>query len=185
MFILGKKIKMSQIWKDDKVIPVTIIEAQPNKVEYFRTKDKDKYEAICLSLNNKKKEFRLDDLTTEEKEFLKQNNVIDVSIFKEGEKVTVSSISKGKGFTGVVKRHGFAGGPKTHGQKNRWRAPGSIGPTAPQHIFKGRKMAGRDGNKRITIKNIEIALVDPSQNILMLKGGIAGSRNTLVEIRKK
>lgn len=186
MFILGKKIKMTQIWKDNKVVPVTVIEAVPNTVEYLRTKEKEKYEAICLGLDKKnKKEFRLDKLTSEEKDFLKQNKIINVSFFKEGEKVVVSSISKGRGFAGVVKRHGFRGGPKTHGQKNRWRAPGSIGPTAPQHIFKGRKMAGRYGNERITIKNIEIALVDPSKNILMLKGGIAGGRNALVEIRKK
>jgi large subunit ribosomal protein L3 len=185
MFILGKKIKMSQIWKDDKVIPVTVVEIKPNKVAYFRTKEKDGYEAICLNFNNKKVEFRLDNLTEEEKKILKEKKEIDLSFFQEGEKVKVSSISKGKGFTGVVKRHGFGGGPKTHGQKNRWRAPGSIGPTAPQHIFKGRKMAGRAGNERITIKNIEIAAVLPEKNILMLKGGIAGGRNALVEIRKK
>ncbi|MCS6788969.1 MAG: 50S ribosomal protein L3 [Patescibacteria group bacterium] len=185
MFILGKKIKMTQIWKDGKVFPVTVIEAKPNKVEYFRTKEKDKYESICLNLNNHKKEFRLDKLTDEEKDMLKNKKVIDLSFFKEGEKVIVSSISKGKGFTGVVKRHGFGGGPRTHGQKNRWRAPGSIGPTAPQHIFKGRKMAGRAGNQRITIKNIEVVSVDTQNNILMLKGGVAGSRNALIEIRKK
>ncbi|MGC8776090.1 MAG: 50S ribosomal protein L3 [Minisyncoccia bacterium] len=185
MFVLGKKIKMTQIWKDDKVVPVTVVEVQPNKVAYFRTKEKDGYEAICLDLNNKKKEFRLDKLTDDEKKFLKEKEVIDVSIFQPGEKVRVSSLSKGRGFAGVVKRHNFGGGPRTHGQKNRWRAPGSIGPTAPQHIFKGRKMAGHYGNERITIKNIEIAAVDPEKNILMLKGGIAGSRNVLVEIRKK
>jgi large subunit ribosomal protein L3 len=185
MFILGKKVKMTQIWKDDKVIPVTIVEAKPNKVVYLRTKEKNDYEAICLELDDKKKEFRLDKLTEEEKKEIQSKDKIDVSVFNEGENVIVSSVSKGKGFAGVVKRHGFAGGPKSHGQKDRWRAPGSIGPTAPQHVFKGRKMAGRAGNKRVTIKNIEIVKVDPENNILMLKGAIAGARGALVEIRKK
>jgi len=185
MFILGKKVKMTQIWKDDKVIPVTIVEARPNKVAYLRTKEKNGYEAIYLELDDKKKEFRLDKLTEEEKKEIQSKDKIDVSVFNEGENVIVSSVSKGKGFTGVVKRHGFAGGPKSHGQKDRWRAPGSIGPTAPQHVFKGRKMAGRAGNKRVTIKNIEIVKVDPENNILMLKGAIAGARGALVEIRKK
>jgi large subunit ribosomal protein L3 len=185
MFILGKKVKMTQIWKDDKVIPVTIVEARPNKVAYLRTKEKNGYEAICLELDDKKKEFRLDKLTEEEKKEIQSKDKIDVSVFNEGENVIVSSVSKGKGFAGVVKRHGFAGGPKSHGQKDRWRAPGSIGPTAPQHVFKGRKMAGRAGNKRVTIKNIEIVKVDPENNILMLKGAIAGARGALVEIRKK
>lgn len=185
MFILGKKLKMSQIWKDDKVIPVTIIKSLPNKVAYLRLKEKDGYEAVCLQIDDVKKEFRLDKLTPEEKKFFEENKVIDVSIFKEGDKVNVSSISKGKGFSGVVKRHGFRGGPKTHGQKNRWRAPGSIGPTAPQHVFKGRKMSGRAGNKKVTIKNIEIVDVNPDDNILMLRGAVAGARGALVEIRKK
>jgi large subunit ribosomal protein L3 len=184
MFILGKKVKMTQIWKDDKVIPVTVVEAKPNKVAYLRTKEKDGYEAVCLDLDNKKKEFRLDKLNPEAKNLINKE-IIDVSVFKEGDKVIVSSVSKGKGFTGVVKRYGFGGGPKTHGQKNRWRAPGSIGPTAPQHIFKGRKMAGRAGNERVTIKNLEIVKVEPENNILMLKGAIAGKRGALVEIRKK
>jgi large subunit ribosomal protein L3 len=185
MFILGKKIKMSQIWKDGKVIPVTLVEATPNKVAYLRTKEKDGYEAICLNFNNKKKEFKFDNLTEEEKNLLKEKNEIDVSIFNEGDKVKVSSFSKGRGFAGVVKRHGFRGGPRTHGQKDRLRAPGSIGPTAPQHIFKGRKMAGHYGNERITIKNLEIVKIDKEKNILMIKGAIAGSRGALVEISKK
>ncbi|MCS6956564.1 MAG: 50S ribosomal protein L3 [Patescibacteria group bacterium] len=185
MFIVGKKLKMSQIWKDDKVIPVTIIKATPNSVAYLRTKEKNGYEAVCLEMENIKKEFRLDKLTEEEKKFFEKGKLIDVSVFKEGDRVRVSSVSKGKGFAGVVKRHGFAGGPKTHGQKNRWRAPGSIGPTAPQHVFKGRKMAGRAGNKRVTIKNIEIVGINKEGNILMLKGAVAGGRNSLIEIRKK
>lgn len=174
-----------QIWKNDKVIPVTLVYATPNTILNFKTKEKDGYEAVVLGFNNKKREFRIEKLTEEEKNFLENNKQVDVSNFKEGDKVKVSSISKGKGFTGVVKRHGFAGGPKTHGQKDRWRAPGSLGPTAPQHVFKGRKMAGRAGNKRITIKNIEVVGVDPENNILMLKGCIAGGQGALVEIRKK
>lgn len=185
MFILGKKLKMSQIWKGDRVIPVTLVKSSPNKVIYLRTKQKDGYEAVCLKFDDVKKEFRLDKLTPEEKKFFEENKIVDISVFKEGDKVRVSSVSKGKGFAGVVKRHGFRGGPRTHGQKNRWRAPGSIGPTAPQHVFRGRKMAGRAGNQRVTVKNIEIVGINPEENILMLKGAIAGGRGALVEIRKK
>lgn len=185
MFILGKKIKMTQIWKDDKVMPVTLICAKPNNILGFRTKEKNGYNAIILGFDNKKKEFRTDDLSEEEKNFLQKIKKIDASVFKAGDKVSVSSVSKGKGFSGVVKRHGFAGGPKTHGQKNRWRAPGSLGPTDPQHVFKGRRMAGRGGNKKVTIKNLEIVDVDSKNNILMIKGGIAGGRGAWVEVRKK
>lgn len=185
MFILGKKIKMSQIWKNDKVIPITLIEAKPNKIAYLRTKEKDGYDAVCLELNNKKREFRLDKYDDNEKKLIEEKKEIDLSLFNEGDKVKVSSISKGRGFAGVVKRHNFGGGPRTHGQKNRWRAPGSIGPTAPQHIFKGRKMAGHYGNEKVTVKNLEIVQIDKENNILAVKGAVAGSRGTLVEISKK
>jgi len=138
--IKGKKLKMRQIWKDTKVIPVTpvLINEIPEKSE---------------------------------------------EIIKDGVKVTISGQSKGRGFQGTVKRHGFHGGPKTHGQKNRLRAPGSIGSTAPQRVMKGRKMAGRMGNVRVTIKNLEIVGFEKENAIIFLKGAIPGFTNGKVEIK--
>lgn len=115
-------------------------------------------------------------------------NIDEASVFselKEGEKVSVSGISKGRGFQGVVKRHGFHGGPKTHGQKNRHRAPGSIGPTAPQRVIKGRKMAGHMGMERVTVKNLTIAAIDTEKKIISLKGAVPGPRGSTVELRVK
>ncbi|KKU15888.1 50S ribosomal protein L3 [Candidatus Jorgensenbacteria bacterium RIFCSPLOWO2_02_FULL_45_12] len=109
----------------------------------------------------------------------------EIGELKIGDKVNVSGRSKGKGFQGVVKRHGFAGGPKTHGQKNRLRAPGSIGATAPQRTIKGRKMAGRMGNERVTVRNLRVADVRQSEKTILLKGAIPGIRGARVEIRQK
>src|SRR3989344_8739404 len=195
-FILGKKLKMSQIWKNDKVIPVTMIKAGPITVTQIIAKEKDGYEAaqIGFDLSKKKinkpltghlknlgnfkclKEFRIKNSE------LKIGDILDINQFQEGEKVKVSGLSKGRGFQGVVKRHGFFGGPQTHGQKNRLRAPGSIGSTAPQRVMPGRKMAGRMGGARVTIKNSKVAGIDKEKNILMLKGAVPGRRGTLLEI---
>lgn len=190
MFLLGKKIGMSQIFKDGKVLPVTIIEAGPAEVLEIKTKP---YLALKLGFERLKKqtkthhpfrfikEFRFPEELLEKIKEIKVGDKIDVSFLPE--KVTISSISKGKGFQGVVKRHGFKGGPKSHGQQDRLRHPGSIGPSYPQRVFKGRKMAGRMGNKRITIRNLEIVDVDKENNLIAVKGSVAGSRGTLVEIR--
>jgi large subunit ribosomal protein L3 len=206
-FILAKKIKMSQIWKDDKLIPVTIVKAGPVTVTQIRDKEKDKYEAVQVGFDASKKklnkpltghlqkiknqkskikninfkylkEFRLDS-----SDKYKLGDEIDVSIFKEGEKVKVSGLSKGRGFQGVVKRHGFHGGPKSHGQKDRLRAPGSIGATAPQRVMPGRRMAGRMGYTQTTIKNLEIVGIDKEKNILILKGAVPGNKGTILEIQ--
>jgi len=200
-FILGKKLKMSQVFKEDKVIPVTIIQAGPVVVTQIRTQEKDGYEAVQVGFGSKKtknikkpqlgqfknlgnfqylKEFRVQDSKIQD---FKVGDVLTIAQFKEGEKVKISGLSKGKGFQGVVKRHGFGGGPTTHGQKNRLRAPGSIGNTAPQRVLPGRKMAGRMGGERITIKNLEIIGVDAEKNILMVKGAVPGRKGTLLEIR--
>ena len=138
--IICKKLNMTQIWKDDKVIPVTGLS--------FGEKDK---EALVAEI-------------------------------KEGERVIVTGTSKGRGFQGVVKRHGFHGGPQTHGQKNRLRAPGSIGSTAPQRVIKGKKMAGHMGMQRVTVKNLEVAKIIPEEKILFLKGAVPGPRGRAVEI---
>jgi large subunit ribosomal protein L3 len=197
-FILGKKLKMSQIWKDDKVVPVTLIKAGPVVITQVRTKEKDKYEAIQVGFDATKKKinkpaaghlktlgnFRhLKEFKIQNPEF-KIGDVLDVSQFEEGDKVKVSGLNKGRGFQGTVKRHGFHGGPRTHGQKNRLRAPGSIGATAPQRVMPGKKMAGHMGQERTTVKNLKIAAVDKENNILMIKGAVPGMRGTLLEIKK-
>jgi len=177
-FILGKKLKMTQIWKDGKVVPVTVIVAEPNKVSIVRTKEKDGYDAVQVALARTKREFKANS-----SEF-KVGDTVDISGFSEGDKVRVSGTTKGRGFQGVVKRHGFGGGPKTHGQKNRHRAPGSIGSTAFQRVVKGRRMAGHMGVDRVTIKNLEIAGIDKEKNLIFLRGAVPGMNRTMVEIRK-
>lgn len=181
MFILGRKLKMTQIWNNDAVVPVTIVFALPNIVTTIRTKEKDGYEAIQLKEKTKKREFRISSGAVAD---WSVGSSVGVDSFKAGDIVHISSVSKGKGFQGVVKRHGFHGGPRTHGQKNRLRAPGSIGSTAPQRVVPGRRMAGRMGNDRVTVKGITVAAVDTKQHLLMLKGAIPGARGALVEIRK-
>lgn len=184
---------MSQVFKDDEVIPVTLIKAGPCFVTQIKTKEKDGYEAIQIGFEKKKPKKVKKTEKGKEFKYLKEfkgdiskykiGDEIRVDIFKPGEKVTVSGISKGKGFTGVVKRWGFAGMPKTHGTKHDLRHPGSIGPTAPQRVWKGRRMAGRAGNKRVTIKNLEVIEVDPEKNHLVIKGCVPGARNSLLEIK--
>src|SRR3989338_9776845 len=185
MFILGKKLNMSQIWKEGKVIPVTLVEVSKNKVTIVRTKEKDGYEAVQLANGKKKREFRFRDKRqeTRDKEIYKVGDTVDVSVFKEGDVIRVSGVSKGRGFQGVVKRHGFGGGPKSHGQKNRYRAPGSIGSTAFQRVVPGRRMAGHMGTERVTIKNLKVVGVDKEKNLIFLKGAVPGSRGGLLEIR--
>ena len=187
-FILGKKLKMTQIWKDGKVVPVTVIVAEPNKVAIVRTKERDGYEAVQVALGKKKREFRTSaksgSASGGEAAKFNVGDMVDVSGFNEGDKVSVSGITKGKGFQGTVKRHGFGGGPKTHGQKNRHRAPGSIGSTAFQRVVKGRRMAGHMGVDRVTIKNLVIASIDKEKNLIFLRGAVPGMRKTMVEIKK-
>lgn len=197
--ILGEKIEMSQIFdKEGNVIPVTFVRATPNVVLRTKTKEKDGYEAVQLgfgtrnqknikkpqrghfkNLGNFKflKEFRTKNLE------LSRGDKIDVSVFQEGDIVKVGGVSKAKGFQGVVKRHGFHGASKTHGTKHAHRQPGSIGATWPQRVIKGRKMAGRMGGERVTVRNLKIVKVDAENNMLAIKGAIPGRRGTLLEIR--
>jgi len=205
-FILGQKIEMSQIFSEDgKVIPVTLVKAGPCVITQLRNNNKDKYQAIQVGFGEKKskniskalkghlknlgnfkwlREFRIspDDKDWHKRE-IKIGDKITVEQFKENEFVKVSGISKGKGFQGVVKRHGFKGGPASHGTKHTLRAPGSIGSAFPQRVFKGKKMAGRMGGQRVTVKNLQIIKIDKENNLLAIKGAIPGSRGSLVEIR--
>lgn len=195
-FILGKKIEMSQKFQDEEVVPVTIIQAGPCVITQIRTNDKDQIQNVQIGFEElktkkvkkpqKKTPFRfLRQFRTDEISNYKVGDKIDVAIFKPGDKLTISGFSKGKGFTGVMKRHGFHGMPATHGTKHDHRHGGSIGSTAFQRVTKGRKMAGRMGGKRVTIKNLEVIEVNQGKNLLTLKGAVPGARGTLLEIYAK
>jgi len=192
-FILGKKISMTQIFKEDEVVPATIIEAGPCFVTQIKNKENDNYEAIQIGfkkLKDKKvkrsmkgKEFRyLKEFTGDVSKY-KIGDEIKADVFAVGDKLKISGVSKGLGFQGVVKRHHFHGAPKTHGTKHALRSPGSIGATAPQRVFKGMRMAGRMGGERVSIKNLEIIEIQPEKNLLIIKGAVPGARNGLLEIR--
>ncbi len=184
-FIIGKKSNMTQLWKDGKVVPVTAVSAVPNKVTLIRNKERDGYEAVQVAFGRTRCEFK--PMAAHPVEISKFNlgDEITVATFQEGEKVRVSGLTKGRGFQGVVKRHGFAGvGGATHGQKNRQRHPGSIGSTAFQRVVKGRRMAGHMGTERVTIKNLAVAGIDAEKNIIYLRGAVPGMRGTILEIRK-
>ena len=210
-FILGKKLDMTQAWREDKVLAATRIQAGPCIVVQAKTSEKDGYQAVQVGFGKRKKknikkpqqghmkdlgdfkylsEFRIDtpmkakDVKERQGEIkLRQGDKIDVSIFEKGDKVKVTGISKGKGFQGVVKRHGFHGAPKSHGTKDQLRMPGSIGSTGPAHVFKGKKMPGRMGGDQVTVAGLEIADVDKENNILSIKGAVPGARNGLLLIQ--
>jgi large subunit ribosomal protein L3 len=183
-FILGKKLKMSQLWKDGKIVPVTIISALPNKVSFVHTKEKSGYEAVQVAMGKKKIEFRNRPANPVDVSKFKMGDAVTVASFKEGDKVRVSGYMKGRGFAGVVKRYNFGGGPQTHGQKNRLRHAGSIGSTAFQRVVPGRRMAGHMGTTRVTVKNLVIAEIDAKKHLLYLRGAVPGVSGGTVEIRK-
>ena len=197
-FIIGKKIEMTQVWQDETVVAVTKVKAAPCTVVQIKNIKKDGYTAVQLGFGVRKeknikkpqkghfkklgnfaklREFRL---SAEEAAKLKTGDMIDIGSFVSGDKIQVTSTSKGKGFQGVVKRYGFKGTKKTHGNKDQLRMPGSIGATGPAHVFKGTRMGGRMGGDRVTIKNLEVAGVDLENNILFVKGPVSGARNSLV-----
>jgi large subunit ribosomal protein L3 len=179
-FLLARKVEMTQIWEGNSVTPVTKLAVPENVVSQVRTNDKDGYTAVQLNEGTRKREFRTDDTSTHE-----VGAVVSLEDFKPGDKLNISGYSKGRGFQGVVKRHGFSGvGMASHGQKNRQRAPGSIGSTAPQRVVPGRKMAGRMGNERNTIKGLRLVEVDAEGRFIYVKGAVPGARGALLEIRK-
>ena len=200
--ILGKKVGMTQIFNEaGNVVPVTLIEAGPCYVVQKKTKEQDGYNAVQLGFGEvSERKLSKAELGHLQKaglpplkhlaEFRGRNEDVevgqklDVGIFAVGERVDVVGVSKGKGFAGVVKRHGFRGGIKTHGQSDRHRAPGSIGAgTTPGRVFKGMRMAGRMGGERVTISNLEVAIVDPERNLIAVKGAIPGAKNGLVVVK--
>ena len=196
-FIIGTKIEMTQIWQGEKAIAVTKIQANPCTVTQVKTTDKDGYQAVQLGFGEKKKKHikkpqigHLKDLGDirymrefrAEEGNLKRGDKIDINTFAPGDIVRVTSTSKGKGFQGVVKRHGFSGSKATHGNKDQSRMPGSVGATGPAHVFKGTRMGGRMGGDQVTTTNLEIIEVDKDNNILLIKGAVPGGRNGLVLI---
>jgi len=199
-FILGTKENMAEYFSETgEVIPVSIVSAPPSVVTRIFEKSKDGYNSIQVGFGVQKKEritksragamkggfyktLKEFKLKPTDKVSVKEGDSIDVSVFTPGDKIIVSSISKGKGFQGVVKRHGFSGGPRSHGQKHSEREPGSIGGGLRTHVPKGMRMAGRMGGDRITQKNLQVVFVDKENNLILIKGAIAGRRGTLVEI---
>ena len=201
--ILGRKLGMTQVWSDDdEIIPVTVIEAGPCVVSQVKTKETDGYEAIQMGFGTIKdkhvnkpmaghfakagvapmrylREVRVDDASAHE-----TGEVITIDSFAEVEKVNVTGTSKGKGFAGVMKRHGFAGGPGGHGSHFH-RAPGSIGQCAsPSRVLKGVRMAGHMGDERVTVRNLKVVRIDAEHNVILVKGAVPGGNNGLVMIRE-
>ena len=199
--ILGKKIGMTQVFtKSGKLIPVTVVEIEPNVVTQIKTVEKDGYDAIQLGTmtvkeksSNKAKIGQTNKANTAPKRFLKEirgvnvedytlGQVIDASIFKEGEVVDVTGTSKGKGTQGVIKRWNQSRGPMGHGSQYH-RGVGSLGTMLPMHVLKGKKMAGHMGNEKTTIQNLEVVSVDLENNIILIKGNIPGPKKSLVMIK--
>jgi len=204
--IIGRKMGMSSVYNNDgNIVPVTVIQAGPCQVVTIKTAEKDGYQALQLGFGSRKeknmskpvlgqykknnltpsyilKEFRFPEISN-----YKIGDEIKVDFFKEGEKIKVRSKSKGKGFQGVMRRHGFGGvGGTTHGQSDRLRAPGSIGSSSyPSRVFKGQRMAGRMGYENVTISNLSVVKILPEQNLILVKGAVPGSINTIVELIKK
>ena len=201
-FILGTKVNMTQVWDErGNARPVTVVSATPSVVTQVKTVEKDGYSAVQLGWGTRKakninkplkghikelgnfrglREWRLTTPATQA-----VGDKISVEVFKKGDTVTVSGISKGKGFQGVVKRHGFHGGSRTHGQKHSEREPGAIGggARAGGRVAKGMRMAGRMGGERVTVRGLTIVDVLPEDNLLLIGGAVPGRRGTVVEIR--
>lgn len=199
--ILGKKIGMTQVFtKNGKLIPVTVIEVEPNVVTQIKTMEKDGYEAIQLGcetvrakVSNKAKIGHTNKANTEPKRFLREirgvnasdytlGQKIDASLFTKGEIVDVSGVSKGKGFQGVIKRYNQTRGPMGHGSQYH-RGVGSLGTLLPMHVLKGKKLPGHMGNEACTIQNLEVVDVDLENNVILVKGNVPGPKKSLVMIR--
>ena len=201
--ILGEKVGMTRIFaKNGESIPVTVILAGPCQVIQKKNLEKDGYNAVQLGfkevkekkvskpivghLNKHKvkpikhiREFKVDDSSK-----YSSGTEVKVDIFKEGDKVDIVGISKGKGFAGAIKRHNFSGGPKTHGQKEYFRSVGSIGATDAARVFKGQKLPGHMGTDRVTVKNIEVARINLERNLILVKGSVPGAKGAMLVINK-
>lgn len=203
--LLGKKTGMTRIFDENgNIIPISIIEAGPCSVTQIKSKEKDGYDAIQVGFDerrlkstNKPLRGHLDKIKISPKKILAEfrnfdkkdltpGSTLEVDLFGEGDTINVQGISKGKGFQGVVKRHGFGGGSVTHGQSDRLRAPGSIGASSyPSRVFKGQKMAGRMGGAIVTVRNLKVIKVEKETNLIYVKGAIPGHINGYVKLIKK
>jgi large subunit ribosomal protein L3 len=203
--MLAKKIGMTRLFQENgTAVPVTLLHTGPNVVVQIKTKANDGYDALQVGLGSRRaknvsksvlghlekaklKPFaRLGEIAVENLEGVAVGQEIKPDVFKVGEIVDVIGTSKGLGFQGTVRRHGFAGGPKTHGQSDRMRAPGSVGASSyPSRTFKGQRMAGRMGGDRVTVKNVKVALVDVENSVIGVMGAVPGKNNSWVKIRKK
>lgn len=199
--ILGRKIGMTQIFLENgDLVPVTVIEAAPNVVLQKKTAETDGYNAIQLgfddkreSLANKPEKGHVNKANTTPKRFISEirdvnieeyevGQEVKVDIFESGNIVDVTGISKGKGFQGAIKRHGQSRGPMAHGSRYH-RRPGSMGPVAPNRVFKSKELPGRMGGEKVTIQNLEIVKVDPERNLILIKGNVPGSKKSFVKIK--
>ncbi|HWO78595.1 MAG TPA: 50S ribosomal protein L3 [Bacillus sp. (in: firmicutes)] len=198
--ILGRKIGMTQIFAENgDLIPVTVIEAAPNVVLQKKTVDTDGYEAIQLGfedkrekLANKPEKGHAEKANTAPKRYVREirdinlgdyevGQEVKVDIFAEGDVVDVTGISKGKGFQGNIKRHGQSRGPMAHGSRYH-RRPGSMGPVAPNRVFKGKALPGRMGGDQVTVQNLQVVKVDAERNLLLIKGNVPGAKKSLIKI---
>ncbi len=202
--LFGKKIGMTRIFDEmGNMIPVTVIKADPHTILDTRTRDKHGYDAIRVAFGDIRKKLLIKPVEGQYKnagleptryireirlasgEEFNVGDKLNVDIFAAGEKVKVTGISKGLGFQGTVRRHGFGGGPKTHGQSDRLRAPGSIGQSSyPSRVLKGMRMAGHMGNEKVTVKNLRITAVEPEHNLLLIRGAVPGKPGGLLRIEK-
>ena len=199
--ILGRKIGMTQVFAENgELIPVTVIEAANNVVLQKKTIETDGYEAIQIGfedkrekLSNKPEKGHVEKANTAPKRFVREfrsanpadyelGQEVKVSIFAEGDTVDVTGISKGKGFQGAIKRHGQSRGPMTHGSRYH-RRPGSMGPVAPNRVFKGKLLPGRMGGEQVTVQNLTIVKVDVERNLLLVKGNVPGARKALIKVK--
>ena len=204
--LIGRKLGMTSVFDNQgEQISVTVVQAGPCRVVSIKTKEKDGYEVLQLGFGERKEkniskpvlgQFKKNNfspsLLLREFKFpaisdFKIGDEIKVDLFKEGEMIKVTAKSKGKGFQGVMKRHGFGGvGGTTHGQSDRLRAPGSIGASSyPSRVFKGQRMAGRMGYSRVTVSNLKVVKIMPEENLILIKGAVPGAINTIVELKKK
>ncbi len=202
--ILGKKIGMTTYYLENgNAVPCTVIEAGPCYVTQIKTESKDGYNAVQLGFSERREKTvnkpfmgRLKKLSIpplryikEVRDFpaaeLKEGGQIKLDLFKEGDVVKITGESKGKGFQGVMKRHNFSGGQRTHGQSDRERAPGSIGSSSyPSRVFKGMRMAGRMGGDRITVRNLKVIKIFADSNLMLIKGAVPGTKTGFIEIYK-
>jgi len=203
--LIGQKLGMTQFWQEDgRVVPVTVIQGGPCVITQIKTEDKDGYQAVQLGFKDKKESRAIKPelghfkkANTDAKYFVREfrdleigdkslGDAVDVDMFNVGERVMVTGTSKGRGFSGVMRRHNFGGGRRSHGKSDQLRKGGSIGASSdPSRVMPGKRMAGQYGSKRTSIRNLEVVAVDPEKHVVMVKGAVPGPNNGYVELTKQ